>query len=110
MNREPQSHPMAPADCTLGDEHLAEQLARYPQLSTSGAGGQPYRGAVRVRFERAVDRELLEQTLTIERGCCSFFTLDYDAFKRVMSIATEPDSTGALSTLIAVLMPSRSDR
>jgi hypothetical protein len=101
---------MAPADCTLGERHLAEQLDRYRQLSTSVLEVDHDRGAARVRFDPAVDRELLEQTLAIERTCCSFFTLDYDVSACVLSITTEPDRTDALSTLLAVLMPSRSDR
>ena len=47
----------------------------------------------RILFRDPVETELLEQTLAIERGCCGFFTLDYEASQRVLAIATHPEHT-----------------
>ena len=110
MSGDPQPLPMAPADCTLDEQRLAAQLGRYRQLSTLVLDVNRERSARRVRFDPGVDRELLEQTLAIERGCCSFFVLDYDASERVLSITTEPDRADALSALLTVLVLAASDR
>jgi hypothetical protein len=101
---------MAPADCTLDEQRLTEQLDRYRRLSTSVLDVNREETAARVWFDPEVDRELLEQALAIERGCCSFFVVDYDTSERVLSVTTEPDRADALSTLLTVLAPSASDR
>ena len=45
----------------------------------------------------------MEQTLAIERGCCSFFTLDYDPSRRLLAIATDTEHNDALSVLLTAL-------
>ena len=74
--------PMAPSGCGLDDSQLAEQLARYRQLSNSVLGVDARRpDGARSSSSEPIETELLEQTLAIERGCCSFFTLDYDTVR-----------------------------
>lgn len=51
--------------------------------------------------------DLLHETIAIERGCCSFFTLDYEASTRRLSIGIDdPDRTDALGTLLSALRDS----
>ena len=45
----------------------------------------------------------MERTLAIERGCCSFLILNYDASQRVLAIATDLEHGDALSALLSAL-------
>ena len=86
---------MAPAGCTLDDSGLGEQLDRYRRLGADGASASTT--AVRrleITFGADVDVDLLCETIAIERGCCSFFTLDYDASERRLSIGIDDPARG----------------
>lgn len=101
---------MAPSGCELDDGELAEQLARYRHLSASVLTAERADLSARVLFSDQVDTALLDQTLTIERGCCSFFALDYDESRRTLSISTEPERAEALLLLLGVLAPEAAGR
>jgi hypothetical protein len=94
---------MAPAGCSLDDEQLAEQTARYRRLSAQVVGVERDGLTARVLFDERLDAKLLERTLAIERGCCSFFTLDYDSSARILLISSDPEHTDGLHALIATL-------
>jgi hypothetical protein len=108
VSSNPQPLPMAPSGCELDDRQLAEQLARYQRLSASVLSVERDGTTARVRFARALDTRLLDETLAIERGCCSFFTLDYNSSTRVLSVGTEPEPerADALSVLLTALTAS----
>ena len=59
----------------------------------------------RIAFSQRVQTEIVEQTLAIERGCCSFFTLHYDPAQRLLAIATDTEHNDGLSALINTLTP-----
>ena len=103
VNLDAQPLPMAPSGCGLDDSQLAEQLARYRQLSASVLGVERDGPTTRIAFSQQVQTEVLEQTLAIERRCCSFFTLDYDTSQRVLAITTDPEHNHALSVLLTAL-------
>jgi hypothetical protein len=108
MSPNPRPLPMALTGCELDDRQLGEQLARYRHLSASVLRAERADLNARIYFDAHVDAHLLEETLAIERGCCSFFTLDYDSSDRVLSISTEPARAGALSVLLSALTPTGS--
>jgi hypothetical protein len=105
MTPEPLPLPIAPADCTLDHDELSAQLDRYRQLSTTVASIERHPGRARVLFTDAVDRRLLDDTMRIERGCCSFFALHYDPSGRALSIGVEPEHDDTLSLLVNALAP-----
>jgi hypothetical protein len=99
--------PMVPSGCALDDGQLAEQLARYRHLSASVLRVDRDGPAARIQFGERVETELVDRTLAIERGCCSFLTVDYDASQRVLAIATDPEhGRDALSALLSAVTPS----
>ena len=106
MSPHAQPLPMAPSGCALDDGQLTEQLAHYHHLSPGVLGVERDGPTARILFGEQVETHLLEQTLAIERGCCSFFTMNYDASRRVLAIATDPDHSHALSVLLTALTPS----
>ena len=96
--------PRAPAGCVLDHESLVRQLDRYRRLGRTATATQDGELALVVTFPPDVDVDLLHETIAIERGCCSFFALDYDASVRRLSIRIE-DSTRAeaLRALLSAL-------
>jgi arsenate reductase len=100
----PRDLPMAPAGCTLDDRGLGEQLDRYRRLGTTALRLQERELGLVVTFSAAADVDLIQETIAVERGCCSFFTLDYDAPARQLSIGVEdPARADALAALASAL-------
>jgi hypothetical protein len=95
---------MAIADCGLDEAALADQLRRYRRL---GAGAVVTRRSplkLAVDFAAEPDTDLLRTTIEVERGCCSFFTLNYEASSRRLTIAVaDPDRRTALDAIQAAL-------
>ncbi len=104
--------PMAPAGCTLTDSALLEQLARYRKLGAATERITHRELRLEVCFDPSVDDGLVGETVTIERGCCSFLTLDYDPSKRRLSITVDgSERLGALVALESALRaPASSPR
>lgn len=104
MTKDGRELPMAPADCTLDPVRLGEQLERYRRLGAAAGQIEPGDQELVVWFEDRVDLELLAATVATERECCSFFTLDYDASRRRLSIAVDdPTRRAALAALLGAL-------
>lgn len=95
---------MSSDGCTLKDSALGVQLDRYRQLGTTAARVTRRDLALTVWFDASLDLELLGETIAIERGCCGFFTIDYDSSDRRLSISVDgPDRRGALDSLRVAL-------
>jgi hypothetical protein len=77
------------AECKLDLEGLRAQRERYRELSAALEGTERAAGVLTARFSSAVDEELLNQTLAIERECCEFFRIDYDAADRVLTVRVD---------------------
>ncbi|HEY3971330.1 MAG TPA: hypothetical protein VGL79_08005 [Solirubrobacteraceae bacterium] len=78
--------PMAP-NCALDDAGLRLQLERYRQ---AGLGGRLVDRTLRsliVDLDQQIDTQLVEETITIERECCPFFTLDWEPERRRLTVA-----------------------
>jgi hypothetical protein len=91
---------MAPAGCTLDPSRLREQLDRYRRLLSTGLSVEDRDARLVITFGADVDVGLLREVLAIERACCSFFALDYDATTRQLSIGIhDPARADALTTL-----------
>jgi cobalamin biosynthesis Mg chelatase CobN len=96
--------PMAPAECTLDSSRLEDQLRRYQQLGATANSIEQQELKLVISFSARVDLGLLDETVEIERQCCSFFSLDYDASRRVLSIAVAgPERRDALAALLSAL-------
>jgi hypothetical protein len=99
--------PMAPAGCSLNESSLREQVDRYRRLGEMALTIEDRETQLVVTFGVGVDADLVRETIAIERGCCSFFTLDYDAFERRLSIGIDGSTRGdALRGLSVALRAS----
>lgn len=104
MTAEFQELPMAPADCTLDEARLSSQLDRYRRLGHMAETIQASELELQVTFARDVDVDLVRETIAVERECCSFFTIDYDASARRLSVAVDDAGRGdALRALLSAL-------
>jgi hypothetical protein len=83
----PVSLPMA--GCVLDSSALEEQLGRYRELRHYVRRLRRTAGELVVEFGDDVPAGLLRSTLEIERDCCSFLEITYDADGRQLTIAAE---------------------
>lgn len=89
---------------TVGDSALGEQLDRYRRLGATAATVQHGLARLEITFGTDIDVDLLDETVAIERGCCSFFTLFYDTSARRLSIGIDdPARADALAALASAL-------
>ena len=104
---QPRDLPMAPDCCTLDDIGLGEQIDRYRQLGAIAVNIQDGDARLVVTFGADVDVDLLDKTVAVERGCCSFFTLDYETSTRRLSIGIDDTARAdALTALLSALRDS----
>jgi hypothetical protein len=96
---------MAPAGCTLDDSGLGEQLDRYRRLGETAVSIQDGDARLVITFDADVDTDLLRETIAVERGCCSFFALDYSTRRLSIGI-DDPARADALAALLSALRDS----
>jgi hypothetical protein len=73
--------------CSLDDDGVAVQGARYREIGRSVVSAERSARSLVVTLSPRVDRSLVEETLRVERGCCEFFDLDFDPDRRLLTIA-----------------------
>jgi hypothetical protein len=57
-----------------------------------------------VQLGQSVDPDLVRETLRIEHDCCSFFELDFDSERRVLTVGvTSEDNVPALDAIAYAL-------
>jgi Cation efflux family len=83
----------APADegpsCSLDLDGLAAQRERYARIGAGALGVERSPGSLAVELSRAVDADLVEEALRIERECCPFFDLRFDEQTRVITVGVD---------------------
>lgn len=85
---------MTPDGCTLDDRSLAIQLDRYRRLGRMAVSIESSEQGLQVALAKNVDVDLLRETIAVERECCSFFAIDYDASERPLSVAIDDPARG----------------
>jgi hypothetical protein len=107
----PVSLPLGAQSCTLEPAQLRDQLERYRQLGRHTIGLQQQQGQLVAQFSQAVRAGLVEQTVEIERGCCSFLDIAYDRLdRRLTVIADGADQDATLAALFSALSPPSGSR
>jgi hypothetical protein len=86
--------------CALDEAGAREQRARYARLARSVSGVERHADAVFVRFDESLDREALDEALSVERECCPFFQFEFDpAARRLRAAVRTPDQLPALDAI-----------
>jgi hypothetical protein len=92
------------AECRLDLDGLRAQLERYRRLGVDAAEVARSPGSLTISFGAGVDRALLEETIAVETGCCTFFSFDYSAPDRLLRIGVErAEQDAALDALAFAL-------
>ncbi len=94
------------AECQLDPAALGPQIARYRRLAAHVTRIDRDVGEVRVQFDDRVPAGLLGHTLTVERDCCPFVGIEYDAASRALALTVATVAQGpGLNSLAALLAP-----
>jgi hypothetical protein len=78
--------PMAPS-CALDEAGLRQQLERYRRAGRNARLVERTPRSLIIDFEPQVNVGLVEQTIAIERECCPFFDLRWEADVRRLTIS-----------------------
>lgn len=101
---DPVTLPLVAQSCTLEPPQLHDQLERYRRLSRHVIRLQREPGALVAQFSEDLPAGLVEQTVEIERGCCSFLSIFYDRLNRRLTITADAENRDAtLDALFSVL-------
>jgi hypothetical protein len=100
------AHELPIAQCDLDAPGMATQRDRYRRLAVSVIGIERRPDRLLVQFAPDVDPALVEETLAVERGCCPFFRLAYDASSHGLEIGVDStEQRPALEALQFALSP-----
>jgi hypothetical protein len=75
--------------CSLDEQGLREQRARYARLALSVTAVDRREGSIRFRFGEELDLQLLEEMVRVERDCCPFFRFAFDEEGRALTVSVE---------------------
>jgi len=78
--------------CALDADGLRSQAERYRSIGEHVASFEREPLAFVVALDEGVDASLVEQALDVERSCCPFFALDYDAEERRLRVGVRDDT------------------
>lgn len=92
------------AECRLDLIGLRSQRERYRLLGLSAERVERSGGHLIVEFVDGVDEELVRDTIAVERSCCPFFALRYDAARQRLHVSVaDPQHEPALDALVFAL-------
>jgi hypothetical protein len=80
-----------PLACSLDETGMAAQRARYAVVARhvqSLANGER---SLKARLDESLDGAVLRELIDVERECCPFFDIAYDAGERVLSVSVSSD-------------------
>jgi hypothetical protein len=90
--------------CSLDLDGLIAQRGRYTRISESVLNIRRSPHSLAVKLSPVVDAALVEDTLRVERECCPFFDLGFDAKARVLTIGVDSiEQVPALDAIASAL-------
>jgi hypothetical protein len=95
-----------PMECNLDEEALLFQRDRYRRI---GAGARLLERSPRrlaLRIDADVGDRLIDGAMSVERSCCSFFSLDWRPETRILEISvSSAEHEPALAAILTALEP-----
>jgi hypothetical protein len=86
--------------CSLDAAGLGGQRARYAAIGRTLLNVERSATAISLELTPAADAQLVEETIAIERRCCPFFRLEWDAPRRLLRVAVDdPEHAPALDAI-----------
>lgn len=94
---------MAPS-CALDEAELLRQAERYRKVGEDARAAQRSRRRLVLDLGAGVDSTLVEEVIAVERECCPFFALRWDAPARRLTIeVSRPQDEPALEAIASAL-------
>jgi hypothetical protein len=95
--------PMAPS-CALDQSAMSRQLERYRQAGQRARVVDRTRRRLTLDLDRQLDHDVIEEAIAVERECCPFFTIDWLAEQRRLTVSvTQPEHESALEAIAFAL-------
>jgi hypothetical protein len=97
------------AECRLDLEGASRQRDRYRRLGGQAKAISRRPESLTISFERELDRELLDQTIAVEKECCPFFAFEYLPEERTLTIGVSRDEQRPALDSLAYALGSDED-
>lgn len=102
---------MIPAACSLDEQELRAQLARYRAVGARADVLEMGRQRLVIRVGNPVSDLMVEELVEMERHCCPFFDVGWEPRRRRLSISvSRPEEESALDAIADALGFSDADR
>jgi len=95
-----------PLACSLDETAMAAQRARYAVVARhvqSLASGEL---SLKARIDETLDGAVLRELIEVERECCPFFEIGYDAAERLLSVSVSSEEHAPALQAIAHVLRS----
>jgi hypothetical protein len=80
-----------PLACSLDETAMAAQRARYAVVARHVQSVASGERSLRARIDETLDGAVLRELIEVERGCCPFFEIGYDAAERLLSVSVSSE-------------------
>ena len=80
-----------PLACSLNETEMAAQRARYAVVARHVQSLASGERSLRARLDETLDGAVLRELIDVERECCPFFEIGYDATERVLSVSVSTE-------------------
>jgi hypothetical protein len=95
--------PLAPS-CALDEAGSRLQLQRYRRAGDGARVIERTSSRLVVELDPAVESQLVDELVAVERECCPFFTLDWEPDRHRLAVAvSEPEHEPALEAIAFAL-------
>jgi hypothetical protein len=92
------------SNCALDESGLRQQLERYGRIGEGARIVDREREVLVMELDPRVDPKLVGEATAIERECCPYFTLDWEAERRHLTISvSEAELQPALDAIAFAL-------
>jgi hypothetical protein len=80
-----------PLACSLDETAMAAQRARYAVVARHVQSVASGERSLRARIDETLDGAVLRELIEVERECCPFFEIGYDAAERLLSVSVSTE-------------------
>jgi hypothetical protein len=80
-----------PLACSLDETAMAAQRARYAVVARHVQSLASGERSLKARIDETLDGAVLRELIEVERECCPFFEIAYDAAERLLSVSVSSE-------------------
>jgi hypothetical protein len=75
------------SSCALDETELGQQLERYRRIGEGARIVEHHRQTLVIEVDPNVEPELIGEAIAVERQCCPYFALDWEAGRRRLAVS-----------------------